>query len=652
MEQQEKPVAATISKPINPIFAYLSFVRRTVLTKKSLIICFSVFSAIAIFLGIMPAILWRSDASELRYWSSHVSGMLIAQCSVFAFSAAIVGVLVFLTMFKDGESDGTELITVSKPITRFQILISRFIFALVLSIAIALINVIFAAIDYGITNSVSHDCLEYILYPPIGSQSGPGYFGGIFGGTILAFFTFGLIASSISNVAGGKATRIVTLLIMFLSFIIVSIGSSMIPSLVQNPVVANVNKTAKNALNSFEGKTMAQINNDAAQINSGHAINIFTSRLPSAEYQLDNMRVEEVLFKEYKRYDDETKYGSYYYSKEYSDMYSLRDSYAYDSNSNMIYSNFDDVYLNLRMINSPSISGTPATPNVIPDSPSSSYINAINSVTVALDSDRGNNYSEVYLNPNDNSITIPEDAGLIGFKADISPKYGLSGTTLKYEWIMNDGTNNGVDNGVVVDSEVYYTQNDEYQFYPGLDDNNRTLKVRVTQTEDSTGRIIAQEESKPIKLRIVTKFSKWLGIDGQINDKNHYKDFRVGYGFDKYVALLTGKTPASGATALSYLNPASAMVGMMTQNLSSTSGFGPSIPYNWSVTKLELPKYRFTDLPNMDIPSSPSSEYRGRIVIADHSVADPNWGLMLVYIAICGILGALTTVGYLRKDFK
>ncbi len=590
-QQQQKSITTSIKKPINPIFAYLSFVRRTVLTKKSLIICFSVFSVLAIIFGIAPAISFNAiglddlsniatggqdSSSNFNIWKSTTSMMLIMQCTVFAFCAAIVGVLVFLTMFKDGESDGTELITVSKPITRFQILLSRFIFALVLAIAMALINVILAAIDYGITSSICSTSIPYIntsinymenfLYPKFGTQPGPGYFGGIFGGTILAFFTFGLIASSISNVAGGKATRIVTLLIMFLSFIIVSVGSSMLPALVQNPVVANVNKEAKNLLNSTVSNNYNRKSLD--EINKMYGVQIFTTySSPSYSYSTSDT--------------SNSEYSSRYYPSE-----------SYPSNG---------------YPGSGSYPSYPGYPGGYP--PSNGYPG------------NGSYPSYPHLNPDDIPSGFPGSGvippGLVPPNGYPGSGHGVNPQDIDVLKFYPYSYNRTLADMYIKSINWQSYNNDIYGFKYGSSSDSNTLEASF----DYISVTICDRFGKPVKSP--NGADAW-SLKGFLNQN--------GLVFNAYVAKKVGESSASGATALSYLNPASALVGMMTQNLSSSSPFGNGIPYNWAVTKM--------------FPSP------NGITIVDHSVADPNWGLMLVYVAFCGILGALTTVGYLRKDFK
>ncbi len=476
-------------KPINPILAYLGFTRRTVLTKKSIIICFSIFLALALLFGILPSIMYSllecnsaindsindpTTSSTLlgvmNNWKSLSSTMLVVECTVFAFNAALIGTLVFLTIFKDGESDGTELITVSKPISRHQILTSRYIFTFVFALCIALIHTLLAGINYGIVSLTCNGgdvnwMKKMILYPGI-NDAGPGYFGGIFGGSILSFFLFGLIAAAMSNIAGGKTTRIVSLLVMFFSFGVVSISSQLLPALTSNPVLSSINKKAHKTIDSFKGKTLQEINDQ--------------THLPIFAQGTSTGSSDEILFNEYKNLKIT---DIHYWDYPYGDIYSY--DYIYDLNMYTIQPNFG-------------------------------HINVF-------------------------------------FEADPHDTYG-GGQTL---------------------------------------DN-------------------------------------FFSEQGNV--------------LNKYIIDQVGSTPASGAVALTYLNPMSSMLGIMTQNLQTIQSLG--VPYNWAVTKL-LP------MPSVSIPGSGSSSKNSPTVwIADYNVADPNWGLMLMWIAICGILGALTTVGYLRKDFK
>ncbi len=493
--QFEKP------ENINPILAYLGFTRRSVFTKKSVIICFAIFTLIAFLIGIIPSaimynLLSMNSSSPDAYtsWFQFTSQFKLVESSIIAFTAGLIGVLVFLTMFKDGESDGTELITVSKPISRKQILWSRYIFAIIIAISMALINEILFGISYAILNGVTDGLLKTMFYPLYGYQCGPAYFGGMFGGTILSFFIFGLISAALSIKASGKTTRILSMLIMFGSVGIANVTSNTLPMLVGNPVTTSLTNSANNLLEGFVGKTMEEINTEYRQTIES----------------LNRRNDEELLG------GNSSTYPNRFESNIFGDN-------SRSSSSSSSYTSKYDEYKNLK-------------------------ISSIN---------KSDNY---YLN---SMYSIGYEPG-----APIESQFGSYTITFS-------GSSSSSSSG---------NYNNDFQF------------------------------------------SEFL-LNG-------------GYQFNLLVINNMGNSsPASGAVALSYLNPMSAMQGMMSSALPASSY--NSVPYNWSLSN-------FIAITG----SNNGSESSSSVVFKDHAIADPAWGLMLTWIAVCGILGALTTVGYLRKDFK
>ncbi len=269
-------VQTTIGRPtkiINPVIAYLGFVKKTVFSNKSLFVYLTIFSLLSFLVGLIPLIISHSRLMDgtvkphegwsiFDAWTQSLSAFKGLEASIIVFTSGLTGISVFMIMFKDGESDGTELITVSKPISRRQILCAKYLFALIMVLIIALINEALFGISYVTLNSVTNNWLSRVFYPPSSYPYGSIYFGGIFAATILSFFVFGLMSSCIAVKASGKVTRVLVMIIMFGCIGISNLSSNLIPAYVENPVVNSLTKSADKVMDGFVGKTMSEINRE------------------------------------------------------------------------------------------------------------------------------------------------------------------------------------------------------------------------------------------------------------------------------------------------------------------------------------------------------------------------------------------------------
>ena len=159
-----------------PIGSMLKFTSNIIFKKPSTWIVFAIFSIMVLLLCLMPKFLsigmpvYQAVSSTIIYGSIGV-----------ALSSGIQGVLRGLNIFKDSQKQGVEIILVSKPISRNQVLLSRFIFLICFSLLIAITNVLFTTIAMAIVGFNAYSNVLLIIF-------------GTFGSSIISFLVMALIA--------------------------------------------------------------------------------------------------------------------------------------------------------------------------------------------------------------------------------------------------------------------------------------------------------------------------------------------------------------------------------------------------------------------------------------------------------------------------
>ncbi|MGL6125427.1 MAG: ABC transporter permease [Metamycoplasmataceae bacterium] len=137
---------------INPIIAYSIFTSKYIIKKKSTIFAPIISFIIVLFAAMIPFFFLSPDSPDQHGTVSQVfifsmSIALISSCSVFATVKA-------LNLFKDISNDGMEILIVSKPIKRSQIIIVRFAFFIILGIIYSLINYFALLIGLSFSSSL------------------------------------------------------------------------------------------------------------------------------------------------------------------------------------------------------------------------------------------------------------------------------------------------------------------------------------------------------------------------------------------------------------------------------------------------------------------------------------------------------------------
>lgn len=224
-----------------PVGSMLKFTSNIIFKKPSTWIVFAVFSVMVLLLCLMPKFLsigmpaYQAVSSTIIYGSIGI-----------ALASGIQGVLRGLNIFKDSQKQGVEIILVSKPISRNQVLLSRFIFLICFSLLIAITNVILTIIAMAIVGFNAYSNVLLIIF-------------GAFGSSIISFLVMALIATTIAIFNFGRMSSILPIVILSFSAIISIVFSSMATLIaptqlknLSNQIVEKINKKIANNEVSYE----------------------------------------------------------------------------------------------------------------------------------------------------------------------------------------------------------------------------------------------------------------------------------------------------------------------------------------------------------------------------------------------------------------
>lgn len=119
---------------------YFKFLFFYVLNKKVVQIMFPIAMLVAIIIGLLPLVLFNETYNATK--SMAITGPIASVIVSF-----VLGINLGRYTFGDSRNQGTEILILSKPITRYQILVGRFlflfIFCLVIGIILSVFNTIF-----------------------------------------------------------------------------------------------------------------------------------------------------------------------------------------------------------------------------------------------------------------------------------------------------------------------------------------------------------------------------------------------------------------------------------------------------------------------------------------------------------------------------
>lgn len=248
-----------------PFISYTFYLFMRVIKNKSTWVLAIIAFAVTLFIAMVP-VFGTDDATKIQI----LRAMNVVGAIVIIILSMVFGTIKALNIFTDSQNDGTELIIVSKPISRTQILVTRYVFFIVISLVFSLF--IFGAWAIGLS----------IVGTGLVTNFG-GALGGMFAASFIAQAITGVIAILIALKFSTRAARVIPIIIASISAIV-----SYVPMFV--PIISQAG---------FNDTHYAKIDEVIAA-----ALPIPTSK----ELTLDGKGVEKIVIK------DPNGYNSYYNS--------------------------------------------------------------------------------------------------------------------------------------------------------------------------------------------------------------------------------------------------------------------------------------------------------------------------------------------------
>ena len=186
-----------------PFLAMLSFLTRTFFKNKSVYISYVICTIIVLISCLLPGLLNLEETMTRFLLTLPITTIFLSiwiQCSAQT---------VFI--FIDTQTEGLEILLLSKPIKRYHVFWSRTLFLFVFGLVISLLNLIFLYIGLiQIQSSLTEKEILNII-------------GGAFGGQILLFLIVFSLTLLISMLISGKAGRVLPNIIFSFSYVLTSI---------------------------------------------------------------------------------------------------------------------------------------------------------------------------------------------------------------------------------------------------------------------------------------------------------------------------------------------------------------------------------------------------------------------------------------------
>lgn len=186
-----------------PILSYTYYIFLRLIKNKSTWILLIISFIVSMLLGILP-ILISKVPSEIALGLSVMGTVGPMIITIFSM---VFGVIKSLNIFSDSQSDGTELLIVSKPITRTQLIITRFIFLLIVGLIFSLL--VFLAWTIGLA-IVGFEHVNDVTVSLLG----------VWASSFISFMMTSVITIFIALKFSSRAARVLPLVIMSISAIV------------------------------------------------------------------------------------------------------------------------------------------------------------------------------------------------------------------------------------------------------------------------------------------------------------------------------------------------------------------------------------------------------------------------------------------------
>ncbi len=228
----------------HPVFALWNFLCRITLKKASMWIVLAIFSILTLVSMLIPLMMFNNNYWNLPenvFKENTINQFILIPSIIVCLGAGVQGILITLKIFIDSQKDGTEILIVSKPITRAQIIIARFTYLFMFGLSLSLINMLMVIIGMAIVGMEYYSASSIVI-------------GGSFGASFLSFSVMGIIGALIGLFSNGKVARVLPIVILSFSSTGAMVAGQMMPMLCQSPTATLQENIVSNLKAQYIGK--------------------------------------------------------------------------------------------------------------------------------------------------------------------------------------------------------------------------------------------------------------------------------------------------------------------------------------------------------------------------------------------------------------
>lgn len=212
---------------------------------------FVYFLIIAAYTIIVPML---ADKAPIDLFNMATSAMFLM------FAVSVVSCYIAIEIFRTGIDDGTELLTVSKPISRKEIVTVKLIVFLIYILIISLVSLIISSFTYLNELSSAQDSFNIMM--------------GIFVGTLVSGIIFGSIATILSIYAKKISAMLITIGISFILMLVSMLMSFVITTPVQYIQDSGKSLVSINNVNYDKDKKSINFNQGVVAVDSKNSTSV------------------------------------------------------------------------------------------------------------------------------------------------------------------------------------------------------------------------------------------------------------------------------------------------------------------------------------------------------------------------------------------
>ncbi len=236
-----------------PVAACLRYICNRVLKKPSTWIVLAIFAVAYVVLLALPALFDKVTKPFM------LASLNLPATICLCFGAGVQGIMRAINTFIDPQRDGTEILLISKPITRGQIILSRFLFLFTFGLVQAIATTILASVSVFLVGSSAFEEIKL----PVATVLGGGLLA-----SFLSFMIMGSVAILVGLFSDGKVARTVPMVVLSLSGTLAIVNAQIAPIITGDP------------LYEISKSTVSEMNKDLKALKNGDSSSGIPSTLP------------------------------------------------------------------------------------------------------------------------------------------------------------------------------------------------------------------------------------------------------------------------------------------------------------------------------------------------------------------------------------